>query len=243
MYKDFKHVSANIHPNFISIKKANDQQYIKIDESRRLIAFLNKSTFLDNKKIVMIDEAESLNINSVNAILKTLEEPTLNTFFFIIYNNQCLIPATIKSRSIEFKIFFNYFQKKTIFSNLMKHYDMFYNIDNVLSYLIYDTPGNLLKYYSYIQPEHIENNSYNLTIISFFINKYLKEKNYDNLFFVSFFIERYYNYLILNNPRNQNKLFFNKIEILKRIDLLKKFNLDVKNKFFYIENILKNETR
>ena len=35
----------------------------------------------------MIDNAENLNLNSSNALLKTIEEPKNNTFFFIIYNS------------------------------------------------------------------------------------------------------------------------------------------------------------
>ena len=38
---------------------------------------------LNNQKIVVIDNAENLNINSYNALLKSIEEPHKNTFFLL----------------------------------------------------------------------------------------------------------------------------------------------------------------
>ena len=55
---------------------------IKIEKARDVLKFLNKSTYYSNIKIVLIDNAEYLNINSSNALLKALEEPNNNTFFF-----------------------------------------------------------------------------------------------------------------------------------------------------------------
>ena len=57
---------------------------IKIDQVRNLLIFLHKSTYTKDLKIVFIDNAEFLNVNSSNALLKSLEEPSSNTFFFII---------------------------------------------------------------------------------------------------------------------------------------------------------------
>ena len=50
--------------------------------------------------------AEYLNLNSSNSLLKALEEPSNNTYFFIIHNSGTEILDTIRSRSIEFKLFF-----------------------------------------------------------------------------------------------------------------------------------------
>ena len=59
-----------------------------------------------------MDNAEYLNTNSSNALLKVLEEPNNNTFFFVINNSSKKILSTIKSRCIEFKFFFNLNEKK-----------------------------------------------------------------------------------------------------------------------------------
>ena len=90
---------------------------IGIDKTRDALRFLNKSSYYSNIKIVLIDNAEYLNINSSNALLKALEEPNNNTFFFIINNSVNKVLSTIKSRCIEFKFFFNLVEKKKDFKS------------------------------------------------------------------------------------------------------------------------------
>ena len=47
-----------------------------------MINFTNKSSFNNDFKIVLIDNIEHLNINSINALLKVIEEPNSNLYFF-----------------------------------------------------------------------------------------------------------------------------------------------------------------
>ena len=103
----YKLLHKNIHPNFFLIENNNFEKDVKIEQVRSLLRFLSKSTYSKDLKIVMIDNIENFNLNSANALLKSLEEPRNNTFFFIIHNNRCQILNTIKSRCIEFKIFFS----------------------------------------------------------------------------------------------------------------------------------------
>ena len=86
----------------------------KLKCSSRLI--INKSSILklqdfmllqpltNKPKICIIWLPELLNNSSANSILKILEEPTDNTFFIFISNNDKIVKDTIKSRTI--KIFF-----------------------------------------------------------------------------------------------------------------------------------------
>ena len=94
----------------------------------------------------MIDNAENLNLNASNALLKSLEEPPKNTFFFLIHNSGSKILDTIKSRCIEFKIFLNESEKKNIFKNLINQHDNDLETYDVLENLYFDTPGNSLRY-------------------------------------------------------------------------------------------------
>jgi len=94
---------------------AIDGENIKIDQIRKLLLFLNKSTYYKSVKIVLLDNAEYLNINSSNALLKAIEEPSKDTYFFIINNDSQKIMNTIKSRCIDFVINFNFLKKKNIF--------------------------------------------------------------------------------------------------------------------------------
>ena len=108
----YKLLSASTHPNFYLLDKNILDKQIKIENVRNLRKFLTKTSYSQDLKIVMIDNSELLNINSANALLKVIEEPGNNTFFFIIHDSSFKIIDTIKSRCSEFKIFFSHNEKK-----------------------------------------------------------------------------------------------------------------------------------
>ena len=111
----YKLLNTNVHPNFFLIENNALEKDIKIEQVRNLLKFLNKSTYTRNLKVVMIDNAENLNLNSSNALLKAIEEPQNNTFFFIIHNSASKILDTVKSRCTEFKLTLSTSQKKKYF--------------------------------------------------------------------------------------------------------------------------------
>ena len=113
----YKLIQNNIHPNFFLLENNLSEDNIKIDQIRSLLIFLHRSTYNKDLKIVFIDNAEYLNTNSSNALLKSLEEPSTNTFFFIIHNDTCEIKETIKSRCIQFKFHLSYDEKKNFYKN------------------------------------------------------------------------------------------------------------------------------
>ncbi len=118
----YKLINANTHTNFFLIESNFQGSDIKIEQIRNLVNFLNKSTYKKNLKIVMIDNSEYLNLNSSNALLKSIEEPQSNTFFFIIHNSALKILDTIKSRCCEFKFSFTLTQKKNILTKIIDQY-------------------------------------------------------------------------------------------------------------------------
>ena len=101
--KSFKLIINKSNPNFISIDINDDKKSIDINQIRNLIITLNKSSFNKKPRFVLIDNIELLNINSVNALLKILEEPNDNIYFILINNNKKILP-TLKSRCLNFKI-------------------------------------------------------------------------------------------------------------------------------------------
>ena len=93
----------NKHPDimFLNISDGNDE--IKIEQVRKLLEkMIFKSTY--GSKFAIIDDINSINVNGANALLKTLEEPPENTFFFIINHNTTNILDTIRSRCSEIKL-------------------------------------------------------------------------------------------------------------------------------------------
>jgi len=47
-----------------------------------MITYTNMSTFNNQARFILIDNIEHLNKNSVNALLKIIEEPNDNVFLF-----------------------------------------------------------------------------------------------------------------------------------------------------------------
>ena len=85
-YSDFKLLDAS-------------KQSIKVKDVEELQEFLSSSS-LENKKkkIYIINLLENCNKETVNALLKTLEEPHPNTYAFITTQNESKILQTILSR-------------------------------------------------------------------------------------------------------------------------------------------------
>jgi len=239
----FKLINNYIHPNFFLVENQLLSSDIKIEQIRKLNQFINKSTYTRNIKIIMIDNAENLNLNASNALLKPLEEPQANTFFFLIHNSGSKIQDTIRSRCVEFKIFFNEDKKKNIFKNLINQYNNDLETYDVLENLCFDTPGNSLRYLVTLANSNEKTFQSTLSIILFFIEKFKNDKKSENLPYLSFFIEKFYNELILKQNKNLNDSFQNYKKILYQINNMKKFNLDKTNTSIWLKDILINETK
>lgn len=85
-------------------KRKTAKRTISVEQIRDLINNLSVSAHYGVAKVVIIHPAEELNINASNALLKTLEEPTLNTYFLILIKEASLLPATIRSRCVKLSI-------------------------------------------------------------------------------------------------------------------------------------------
>ena len=239
----YKLIQNNIHPNFFLLENDLTEDNIKIDQVRSLLIFLHRSTYTKDLKIVFIDNAEFLNVNSSNALLKSLEEPSSNTFFFIIHNDASAIKETIKSRCIQFKFHLNINEKKNIFKKIVQDYQLNFNYNDLDKFFYFESPGNLLKYLIALKDSNFNILENNLPCILFLIDKYKIKKDSELLNLITLLIENFYNKLSLNDSNNINNYFTNKNKILYLINDAKKFNLDKKNLLITIDNILKNEAQ
>lgn len=89
-------ISSGQHENILEISPVNS--VIKMEHAKQVHNFLQLS-LIGNARAIIIDEAEKLNPQAANSLLKVLEEPPNNTFFFLITNNLTSLLATIRSRS------------------------------------------------------------------------------------------------------------------------------------------------
>ena len=239
----FKMINTGIHPNFFLIDNKNSEKEIKINQIRELTTFLNKSTYSKNLKIILIDNVESINLYSGNALLKSLEESEVNTFFIIIHDCSYSILKTIKSRTTEFKFFFSSHEKEDIYKKIIQQYNIEYNIKNLNDCFYFDTPGNIFKYITEFEKNGSLSIDNNLDNALTYIDKYMSEKNIENLSLLKLFIEKFYYFIFLKNKGKISKYFHNYLKIIRQIDNMKKYNLDEKNTFILIKNLLVNEAK
>ena len=236
----YKSIQSGTHANLF-ILDAIDGENIKIDQIRKLLLFLNKSTYYKSVKIVLLDNAEYLNINSSNALLKAIEEPSKDTYFFIINNDSQKIMNTIKSRCIDFVINFNFLEKKNIFNKISQTYSLNFTESDLDIFLYFDTQGNLLKYLSILKNSNFKISEDYLSCISYFMDLYNEKTDPKLLGFITLFIQNFYNQLSLKNSLLINNYYRNLNKILYLIDNMKKFHLDKKNLIFSIDKIIRNE--
>jgi DNA polymerase-3 subunit delta' len=87
--------AANTHPDLHVVE--SDKQ-IGVDQIREAIKKLVSSAHMSGAKVLIIYNAHTMTESSANALLKTLEEPTANTFLLLTTDKPERLLPTIKSR-------------------------------------------------------------------------------------------------------------------------------------------------
>lgn len=95
-------VASEHHESLLVV--AAEGAHIKIEQARGVIEFLSLRSLSQNR-VVIIDQAQAMNAQTSNALLKILEEPPEGTFFFLIAPSTAGLLPTIRSRSrnVQFK--------------------------------------------------------------------------------------------------------------------------------------------
>jgi DNA polymerase-3 subunit delta' len=219
--KTFKLIQNKSNPNFILIDVSIDKKNIDIDQIRNLIVSLNKSSFNNKPRIVLIDNIELLNLNSVNALLKILEEPNDNINFILINNNKKILP-TLKSRCLDFKIQLNFKQSIDTINKILNNniYDLL-NIDLINHY---NTPGQLFNLINLQNQFDLNLKEMNIKDLIFFI---IKNKHYKKDFIINELIYSLIEFYLRSKISVDDISLINiKDYFLKKINDTKKFNLD-----------------
>lgn len=80
----------------------NKNGFYSIDPLREMIDQEHQAAFAGGKKVFILEEAERMQAPSANALLKTLEEPSLETTFILLTSHLSQILPTIVSRAMVF---------------------------------------------------------------------------------------------------------------------------------------------
>jgi DNA polymerase-3 subunit delta' len=99
-----RQVRALSHPDLLLIRRPYDVKnkrfltVISVDEVRRIKSFLAHAAGPDSWRVVIVDQADELNINAANALLKSLEEPPSRVLFLLVTSEPGRLLTTIRSR-------------------------------------------------------------------------------------------------------------------------------------------------
>lgn len=89
-------IDAGSHPDVLVVSPEDRQ--IRIEEIRLINDALSFRPFEGKRKVVIVDDAETMNISAANAFLKTLEEPPEDSLILLISSRPDRLPSTIRSR-------------------------------------------------------------------------------------------------------------------------------------------------
>ena len=173
-----------------------------------------------------------MNLNSVNALLKTLEEPNENIFFILINSNKKIIP-TLLSRCINFNISLENDKVNEISSLLFDN-----DIDNLLNKDLlnyYSTPGEIYNLLKFSEEKKINLKDINLKD---FLLKLISENIHKDDKQSKTFVYNILELFLIKDISVSNSDVYN--YFLKRINDFKKFNLDDESLFLEINSKLLN---
>ena len=234
--RSYKLLQNNSHPNFYLIDLLTEKKSIDVGQIREMINYTNKSTFNNMARFILIDNVENLNKNSVNALLKIIEEPNENVFFILINNSEKNILPTLKSRCLTFKISLTFNESLNISSSILeKNVLDFVNYD-LVSY--YNSPGEIINLFNFAEEKSIDLKD--LTISSFINliieNSYYKKNKPVKVLLINlielFFLKKY----MITNTKTSLINFYH--EFMKKIYNTEKFNLDDESLFLEFKSKL-----
>ena len=222
--KSYKLLLNNTHPNFHLVDIMKDKKVIEISQIRQMINYSTKSTFNNNERIILIDNVENLNLNSLNSLLKIVEEPNENTLFILIFDSNKNILNTLKSRCLKFNLYLSFSQSVEITNKILNSNILDSISKDLLHY--YNTPGDFINLINFA-------NSLNLNLKEFDLKKFLIHLidvgYYKNNTFIKNNIYKYielYLLKLMKGSTSKNKINILYNESIKKIANMKKYNLD-----------------
>jgi DNA polymerase III subunit delta' len=232
----FKKINSHVFQNLIFLSSENIKK-VGIEDIRDLRKTIQKSSLNNMPRFIVLDDIELINVNSINALLKTLEEPSGNNHFILINNNQNDLIKTVSSRCMQISIFLKKNERIKIIDYLIKKNNLDPKTESINNNI---SPGLFLKYNIICTENNINlNNDYFLNILKLF-NLYKKNKdmNVINLL-ISLTDEYFYK---LSKIKKQNIEIINNAR-LKTIGIINnfvKYNLNTNSTFNDIQTKFTN---
>lgn len=212
---------GGINTNFICI----DSSLIKIDDIRELKINILSKKINNEKRFIVFDDIDLINLNCANALLKIIEEPLNNDYFFLINNKTQNIIETIKSRCVEFKINMNFKGSNNNILEFLKTFELKSLIDFDYNLL---TPGLFLRFNQIMYEYNLDLNDTIYENFQKILNNHKRNKLSINIDLMKYIINFYF--------EKENKSI-SKFQIIKIIDELFNYNLSQKTFLETVRNI------
>ena len=237
--KSYKLVQNRSHPNFYLVDLIDEKKNIDVAQIREMISYTNKSCFNNTPRFILIDNIENLNKNSVNALLKIIEEPNEGIFFILINNSEKQILPTLRSRCLTFKINLTFTQSIYIVNQLLNK-NIFEHINSDLRNY-YISPGELINLFNIAKDKKINLLEHNLeSLLKLLIdNAYYKKNKVIKRMLINF-IELFFlkKYKLTNTKNSLLNLYY---KFFYKVNNMEKFNLDEESLFLDFKTKLLHE--
>ena len=232
----YKQYSNNIFPNIIYLS-GNSFNTIKVDDIRKLKSTILKSTMSNRERFVVLDDIELFNLNSLNALLKIIEEPAINNYFILINNKTKPLIETISSRTLEIRVTLTNTKRVEIIDALINKYNLQPCIDYNTSNL---TPGDFIFFNNICQVNDISIDGDFIKNLKILLDLYKKDKNVSLINMILFLTNNYF-YKYRSNKDTILKNIENKNFVINNVNKFFSFNLNQTALINAINNKLQHE--
>ena len=232
----YKQYSNNIFSNIVHIA-GNNFKNIKIDDIRNLKSLILKTSISKEKRFIILDDIELFNINSLNALLKIIEEPSPNNHFVLINNQTKPLIETMYSRCLEIKILLKDSIRIKIIEFLVKknNLDVFIDFNSINL-----TPGNFLLFNKICHENKFDLDGNFLKNLETLFNLYRKSKDKNLINFILFLTDYNFHNVKEKKISNIEKIIENKSFVINNINNFVKYNLNQNSLINAINNKLSN---
>ena len=165
-----------------------------------------------------------MNANAANALLKLIEEPSAYDYFVLINNKKQNMIETLRSRSIEIKVFLPTEQKNKTFNHLKENFKIENNFLN--NYLELTTPGMLIKFSDLFSTNKIDGEESFDNMILKLLMLFKKTKNILSLDLIDFLLDIKFYKLTDKNNNKTLEILETKNKLTNLVNQYRKFNLN-----------------
>lgn len=95
---------SHSHPDISTIAPEDKKKNIAVNQIRELRQSAFIKPHLGNRRVFIIDKAETMNEQSQNTLLKILEEPPKGVYFILLTESAKALLETVLSRCVSFKL-------------------------------------------------------------------------------------------------------------------------------------------